>query len=114
VKKSRKGRIFATWFNICQILFPATNIRAEDERAYLSTRFVTGSVGIKSWKTLRDECVVKQDLDTSCGAAAIATLLNEYYGQSVSVLVSKHAGGFSNPWLSIRCVAIHYEQLEHF
>lgn len=39
---------------------------------------------VKSWKSIRDEGIVKQDLDYSCGAAALATILNEFYGQSVS------------------------------
>ena len=39
---------------------------------------------IQSWKTLRDARVVKQDLDYSCSAASLATLLNEFYGQSVT------------------------------
>jgi len=73
------------WYSIRKfvllILFPlAMNAQAEDGRAYLSTHSLLGSVGIKSWKTLRDERVVKQDLDYSCGAASLATLLNEHYG----------------------------------
>jgi len=39
---------------------------------------------LKSWKTIRDEGIVKQDLDYSCGAAGIATILNQFYGQSIS------------------------------
>lgn len=41
-------------------------------------------IPIQSWKTLRDANVVKQDLDYSCGAASLATLLNEFYGQSLT------------------------------
>jgi len=41
-------------------------------------------IPIKSWKTLRDFQVVKQDLDYSCGAASVATVLNEHYGLSVT------------------------------
>ncbi len=54
------------------------------EDALVSTPLLTGQVPLKSWKTLRDERVVKQDLDYSCGAAALATLLSEYYRQPVS------------------------------
>ena len=125
MKSHRKTWLFITWFSVCQILFPATNIRADDERAYLSTRFVTGSVGIKSWKTLRDERVVKQGLDTSCGAASLATLLNEYYGQSVTeqeilglMGIRNLRSSFQNmqealATLGFRSVAaaIHYEKL---
>ncbi|CAC9588329.1 Bacteriocin resistance protein; peptidase C39 [uncultured Gammaproteobacteria bacterium] len=39
-------------------------------------------VGTKTWKDLRDEKIVKQDKDYSCGAASMATLLNEFYNQS--------------------------------
>lgn len=86
---------------------------------------MTGSVGIKSWKTLRDERVVKQGLDTSCGAASLATLLNEYYGQSVTeqeilglMGIGTLRSSFQNmrealATLGFRSVAasIHYEQL---
>ena len=41
-------------------------------------------VPVRSWKTLRNARVVKQNLDYSCGAASLATLLNEFYGQSVT------------------------------
>ena len=33
---------------------------------------------------MRDERIVKQELDYSCGAASLATLLNAYYGQAVT------------------------------
>ncbi|MFC0036083.1 cysteine peptidase family C39 domain-containing protein [Cardiobacterium valvarum] len=39
---------------------------------------------IKDWKTMRDDGIIKQDLDYSCGAASIATLLNRQYGQQVT------------------------------
>lgn len=39
---------------------------------------------VQSWKDLRDKGIVKQDLDYSCGAASIATLINQQYGQNVS------------------------------
>lgn len=42
------------------------------------------SLQLKSWKTIRDEGIVKQDLDFSCGAAGLATVLNQFYGQSIS------------------------------
>jgi uncharacterized protein len=41
-------------------------------------------IPIQSWKTQRDARVVKQDLDYSCSAASLATLLNEFYGQSLT------------------------------
>lgn len=39
---------------------------------------------IKSWKTLRDDGIVKQDLDYSCGAASLATILNNVFYQNTT------------------------------
>lgn len=41
-------------------------------------------IGVRSWKDIRDQNIVKQDLDYSCGSASIATLLNNYYNQNVT------------------------------
>ena len=57
---------------------------AHAEGVLLATPSLLGSVPIQSWKTLRDARVVKQDLDYSCGAASLATLLNAFYGQTVT------------------------------
>lgn len=43
-----------------------------------------GQPAVNSWKALRDFRIVKQELDYSCGAASLATILNEFYGQSVT------------------------------
>lgn len=43
-----------------------------------------GKIHLQSWKSQRDFGIVKQDLDFSCGAASVATLLNNYYGQSLT------------------------------
>ena len=37
-----------------------------------------------NWKQRRDEGIVKQDKDFSCGAASLATLWNYYYGQNLT------------------------------
>ncbi len=50
----------------------------------LATYSASGMLPRKNWKSLRDDRVVKQDLDYSCGAASLATLLNSYYGQNVT------------------------------
>lgn len=39
---------------------------------------------MQSWKESRDFNIVKQDLDFSCGAASVATLLNNFYGQKLT------------------------------
>ena len=54
------------------------------ESALLITPTLAGHVPVKSWKTLRDARVVKQDKDFSCGAASLATLLNEQYSRNVT------------------------------
>ncbi len=54
------------------------------EGVLLVTHSAHGLVPVRSWKTLRDERIVKQDLDDSCGAASLATLLNSFYGQNVT------------------------------
>lgn len=41
-------------------------------------------IAVRSWKALRDQGIVKQDLDYSCGAASLATLLNRQYGMQVT------------------------------
>ncbi|WP_428086898.1 C39 family peptidase [Candidatus Thioglobus sp.] len=45
-----------------------------------------GSIEVKAktWRALRDARIVKQDKDYSCGAASMATLLNEFYHQSLT------------------------------
>lgn len=54
------------------------------DSTYISNLILDDSVPVTTWKELRDSRIVKQDLDYSCGAASIATLLNEHYGQSVA------------------------------
>ncbi|KAF1013658.1 MAG: hypothetical protein GAK29_04702 [Acinetobacter bereziniae] len=41
-------------------------------------------IKITSWKELRDKNIVKQNLDYSCGSAAIATILNSYYQKNIT------------------------------
>jgi predicted double-glycine peptidase len=54
------------------------------ETILLNTQTANIRVPIQSWKTRRDARIVKQDLDYSCSAASLATMLNEFYGQSVT------------------------------
>lgn len=56
----------------------------ERDHALVVTHSATVTVPVKSWKRLRDEDIIKQDLDYSCGAASLATLLNAYYRQDVT------------------------------
>ena len=52
--------------------------------SYENKSFFLKEPTVQNWKSLRDKGIVKQDLDYSCGAASIATLLNQQYGQNVS------------------------------
>ena len=52
--------------------------------AFVSSASLKGAVAVKSWKDLRDANVVKQDLDYSCGAASVATIMNGFYGFDVT------------------------------
>lgn len=54
------------------------------DSAVIRTHSVYGRLPVKSWKILRDEKIIKQKLDYSCGAASLATLLTNYYGQNVT------------------------------
>ena len=53
-------------------------------QATLFTPTLQGQVPVKTWKALRDAQIVKQDLDYSCGAASLATILNGFYGKDIS------------------------------
>ena len=65
----------------CLGVFWVSTARAD---ATLSTPTLQGSVAVQSWKDRRDAQIVKQDLDYSCGAASLATILNGFYGKAVT------------------------------
>ena len=48
--------------------------------AIFRTPSLHGTLPIKSWKSLRDAHIVKQDKDFSCGSAILTNLLNKFYG----------------------------------
>ena len=54
------------------------------ENIFLTINNMQVRVPIKTWKGMRDALVVKQNLDHSCGAASLATLLQGYYGLNVT------------------------------
>jgi len=54
------------------------------EEVFVSTPTMKGHIPTKTWKQMRDEGVVKQDLDYSCGAASVATIMNGFYGMEVT------------------------------
>ncbi|MEE9398576.1 MAG: C39 family peptidase [Methylococcales bacterium] len=49
----------------------------------LQAESMAGETGVKrhTWVELRDKNVVKQQLDASCGAAALTTLMAHYFGE---------------------------------
>jgi len=42
------------------------------------------ALSVTPWTAIRDGGVVRQQLDYSCGAAALATVLNHYYGEATT------------------------------
>jgi len=93
---------------------------------YLGTSTLHGDLPIKTWKALRDKRVVKQDLDYSCGAASVATILSEYYrkpeateqailkAMNMDVAASFHdLAGVVNPYgLKGVGLALNFQQLQ--
>lgn len=51
---------------------------------YIENPISSKKVRVQSWKEKRDLNIVKQDFDYSCGAASLATLLNNFYHQNIS------------------------------
>lgn len=66
------------------LIFVTLPVWGGEEKLIFSSHSTSSSIEITSWKTLRDSRIVKQDLDYSCGAASLATLLNEFYGQDLT------------------------------
>ena len=63
------------------LLLPSLSF-AQTTPVYFNTYH--NDIQVKSWKAIRDQNITKQDLDFSCGAASIATLLNGYFQQNVT------------------------------
>ncbi|WP_010323835.1 C39 family peptidase [Marinobacterium stanieri] len=78
-----KLRILQLYFLIIIFSFQSTPVLGEDS-VFVNSFNLHGSIPVKSWKSLRDARVVKQDLDHSCGAASVATILNAQYSHRVS------------------------------
>ena len=64
------------------IIFLSAFIHAQP--LYIENPIVHQTIRVKSWKEKRDFGIVKQDSDFSCGAASVATLLSNFYGQSLT------------------------------
>lgn len=74
------GKFICALFGI--VLSSAYGISFADSAVYVPNLTGYQKIHVTSWKYIRDFGIVKQDLDFSCGAASIATLLNNFYGQS--------------------------------
>lgn len=76
-------KIFFIFFSCFKFCDGAEIHKIGDNGLFLNPS-INGIFYSKNWKTLRDERIVKQNLDYSCGAASLATLLNEFYGQAIT------------------------------
>lgn len=78
------GQAWRIWLWLGVLSLGVTHgVQAQMSTAMVNTHSGVLQVPVKNWKTLRDAQVVKQDLDYSCGAASLATLLNYFYGQDL-------------------------------
>lgn len=71
-------------YSIIGLILYLTVSFAWAEPNFINNPIAFQKIKVNSWKAQRDLGVVKQDLDFSCGAASIATLLNGFYGQNVN------------------------------
>lgn len=76
--------ILVTNSHVYAEIVPSKSNSDNQQAILLNSQTAHIRIPIQSWKTLRDARVVKQDLDYSCSAASLATLLNEFYGQNVT------------------------------
>lgn len=68
------------------ILFAPVSTRAQDGQAPVRDPQRITRRHVRSWKSIRDQNVVKQQRDYSCGAAALATLTRYYWGDNATEL----------------------------
>lgn len=62
----------------------ADSSRDAGDSAHIRLASAAGGHAVTSWKALRDDRLVRQEHDASCGAASVATILNQFYGKSVT------------------------------
>ena len=75
-----KFKFIAIWIGAACCFGQAVTLFAD---VALLTESMRGTLPIKSWKDLRDDRVVKQGYDFSCGAASLATVLH-FYNKNVT------------------------------
>ena len=78
----RLAQIFASSIGLMMAL-PVIAAESLDARLPLNGGGIHAEQGMRSWKTLQDDRVVMQQLDYSCGAAALATLLQHYFADHI-------------------------------
>jgi predicted double-glycine peptidase len=78
------------------VLLSALALQAD---VHIIEREVTVTVPVSSWSEIRNEGVVKQQFDFSCGASSMATILKHFYNLAIneqeivnSVLAAKGVG----------------------
>lgn len=73
-------KIWFYWFALIALWrpgFPASAAELFFNQAFIET------VPVTSWTEIRDQGIIKQRFDYSCGAAALATVLRHFYGLEV-------------------------------
>ena len=69
---------------LCLFVSVATCPSTHSAELLLSAPTLAGTLSARSWKDLRDDRIVKQDFDYSCGAASLATILQSFYGVKIT------------------------------
>lgn len=83
--------------------------------AWIEEGSFRGPLPLVSWKQLRDRELSKQQLDFSCGAASLATLLNFYHGvptNEATILSLLHTNDAAASFQELADVARNYYGLE--
>jgi predicted double-glycine peptidase len=62
----------------------AQTISTKTQGISLNTGWTRSEEAVRSWKAIRDQNVVIQRYDYSCGAGALATLMQYYFGDEVT------------------------------
>lgn len=84
VMVKKKNKVFCLKLMKCLISIGFIPCIVFANSAFIENPIAHQKIQIQSWKSQRDLGIVKQDLDFSCGAASVATLLNNFYGKNYS------------------------------
>ncbi len=78
------SRLTQAFIALFALMWPTTAFPRDGVAAITLPNDIVVRIPVRSWRALRDDRVTRQALDYSCGSAAIATILTEYYGYPVS------------------------------